>query len=131
MTERDLFMEIKGHYHLAPKMLPLLWRPLHLGMVHVGEIFEGRRSFHLSSFRISSSLISNFFSTQCLVIFILVCPQRRENTVRCNLLFILVGHFGLLKNIDIAFFLLSPGSGRSEHDITWRTSWHTSVKSEE
>ena len=37
--------------------------------------------------------------------FILVCSQRWENIVRFNLLFGLVRHFGLLENVNIAFFL--------------------------
>ena len=49
-----------------------------------------------------------FLFTFLLVTFILVCcSQRWDNILRCNLLFGFIGHFGLLKDVNIYIISLS------------------------
>ena len=66
------------------------------------RFFNGK-SFSISKFR---SLIIWWLDALVLAISILVCySQRWKNIVKCNLLFDLIGHFGILKDVNIAFFL--------------------------
>ena len=47
-----------------------------------------------------------FLCTLYLVIFILICSsQRRDNILRFNLLFGVIGHFVLLKDVNVSTFL--------------------------
>ena len=89
----------KHHYHPAPKVLLSLGRSLHLG----GAIFQ---------MQFQSILVQNlkYLDIQNLQypIFSYIyigCLQRQENILRCNLLFGLIGHFGISKYINTYSFL--------------------------
>ena len=61
----------------------------------------------------------SFYSYFFLTMFILICFQRWDNILRCNLLIGLVHHFGLLKEVNISFSfflcLLSSSQNSPKH----------------
>ena len=74
------------------------------------EIFQ-RRNYNLSDLRILHGLITRFFSLFLSyllnnIYFVLLFSKMRQH-FRCNLLFGLTGHFGLLKDVNFSFFLAS------------------------
>ena len=71
---------------------------------HIQESYiYGWQDSLVTSYSISISFF--FFTT-----FSLVCSQRLENSLKCNLLFGLISHFGLLKDVDVSFCWGEPNS---------------------
>ena len=61
----------KDHYHLVPKVLPLLRGPIHLGSAHVGDL-PNAEVFILCEFRTFSSSLTRIFCNLYLAIFNLI-----------------------------------------------------------
>mgnify|MGYP007069650549 CR=1 FL=1 len=113
MTSTPLSSADKGHYLPPLQVLPSLWRPFHSGSTYARDLSKTKVTIYLTwesyMCRKPDSLVSFYLIYFYIygVIFILFwfVSQRRDNTSRFNLLFGLIGHFGLLKDVNISFFL--------------------------
>ena len=102
----------KGCYPLPSQVLPSLWRPLHFGSTYARDLSKTKVTIYLiwesHMCRKPDSLFTfyllYFYIYGVLFSFFFLFSKTRQH-LRCNLLFGLIGHFGLLKDINICFFL--------------------------
>ena len=82
-------------------------------------------SYTCSHFGIIKNFNKAFFPFVTYIL--LCCSQRRwDNILRCNRLFGIIGHFGLLKDVNISFFLSSCTSTSMPRGMSYCTSMQNS-----
>ena len=101
----------KGHYLPPLQVLPSLWRPLHSRSICATDISKTEFIIYLTwesymcrkpDSLVSFYLIYLYIYFEIFILFWFVV-LKDETTLTCNLLFGLIGHFGLLKDVNYIF----------------------------